>query len=76
MKYKSKLHEWLRNATPSEQLLIANKASVKVHYLQRLARCEIPDPGLYSVRRIIKAVNEYSMLTPDNRLPEITLDDI
>lgn len=76
MEYKSKLHEWLRNASPAEQLNLAKKAGVKVHYLQRLARREIPDPGLNSVRRILQAIAEYNMVLPDNRLPEVTLDDI
>lgn len=76
MDYKSKLHKWLKNATVSEQESIARKANVKRHYIQRLARKEIKDPGLFTVRRILAAIHEHTIMQPDDRLPEIRIDDI
>lgn len=75
MEYKSKLHEWLRNATPGEQQQLANKVGCKVHFLQRIARGEVRDPGIVSLRKIVDAVNEYNLMLPDNRLPDLSLDD-
>lgn len=76
MEYKSKLHEWVRAATPYEQKKIAKQAGVKVHFLQRLARKEVKNPGINSVRLIVKAIYEHNLMQPDNRLPEVKIDDI
>jgi len=74
--YKSKLHEWLRKAHKLEQETVAKNADVKLHYMKRLARRDVPDPGLYTCRRIVAAITEHNLMQPDNRLPEITLEDL
>lgn len=76
MQYKSKLHEWMRKAAVLEQEKIAKDAGVKVHYLQRLATGKVPDPGLFTCRRIVRAIADYNVMFPDDRLPLVELRDI
>ncbi len=75
-KPQSKLHQWLLNAHPLERETVARKANVKLHYIDRLARCAVPNPSLFMCRRIIKAIQEHNILQLDDRLPNVTLDDI
>ncbi len=73
---ENKLKIWIKHAHPHEQQHVADLAGIKRHYLQRLARGDVPDPGLYTCRRLVNVLNAYTENQANDRLPFLTLDDL
>lgn len=75
MKYESRLHEFLCKITKDEKVIMAAACNVKVHYIQRVARNEVNEPGFNKMMKICQYTKMYSEKYPERDLPIITIEE-